>query len=294
LTLSWRSKPAISGLVFALMIAALFALRAAIQHHSAIVDGDRAAVALLRSARTPALDQLMMGLSAFGDGTQRIAITLLVVLYLCWRRLWRWAVSLAAAMACSAVLVPLFKLLFQVARPSTIYSGAESYSFPSGHVASATVLYTLLAWIAARGLKSEYRAVPWLVAVLLIALMGLSRIYVGAHWPSDVFGGLALGAAISVPAVLLLSGAKPSEAPAPEPRHDLAVLACLVVVALVLEPHAYSKAQRLYGPYLARNVRPAPSGPAAQSPVQLNLVSSDEPAITGRFAHRQAPRATHR
>jgi len=257
--MSWRSKPAISALFFALMMAVLFGLRAAIQHHSAVVDGDRAAAAFLSSVRRPALDQAMMGLSAFGDGTQRIAIVVLVTLYLFWRRRWRWAASLVAAMACSAALVPLFKLLFQVARPSAIYSGAESYSFPSGHVASATVLYTLLAWIAARGLQAGGRVIPWLVAALLITLMGVSRIYVGAHWPTDVLGGLALGAAIAVPTVLLLSGEKVSADRASEPRYDLAVLACLVAVAVALGPHAFGEARRLYGPYLDQSARSAPS-----------------------------------
>lgn len=256
---SWRSKPAISGLIFALMIAVLFGLRAAIQHHSAVVDADQAAAAFLYAIRSPALDHAMMALSAFGDGTQRIAIVLLVTLYLLWRRRWRWAAALVAAMACSAALVPLFKLLFQVARPSAIYSGAETFSFPSGHVASATVLYTLLAWIAARGLRAGGRLVPWLVAALLITLMGVSRIYVGAHWPSDVFGGLALGAAIGVPAVLLLPAGERSEASPSEPRHDLAVLACLVVVALALGPHALGEAKRLYGPYLDQGAASAPS-----------------------------------
>jgi membrane-associated phospholipid phosphatase len=75
---------------------------------------------------------------------------------------------------------------------------ATGYSFPSGHTTTAASSYTALA------LTFQKRAVSILCAVV-IALVGISRLYLGVHWPNDVFGGLVLGTSISMLAYRPLS-----------------------------------------------------------------------------------------
>jgi undecaprenyl-diphosphatase len=154
-------------------------------------------------------------------------------------------------MAASAILVPSLKTAFHFARPSLLYSGADAFSFPSGHAASAAALFIILAFLT--GLRASAPA-RWTIgglAALLIGLTGLSRIYVGAHWASDVLAGLALGGALALMGILLARLERPEVARA---WHGQVALVILVVVAAVLLPKTYRKGERLYGPYLARPI----------------------------------------
>lgn len=98
------------------------------------------------------------------------------------------AVSMAGALAVDLGLKPIFRR----PRPAPFfnYSLPESYSFPSGHALFATCLYGVLAGILAGRLQRRSAAVAlWSAAALLIAGIGLSRIYLGVHYPSDVIAG---------------------------------------------------------------------------------------------------------
>jgi len=114
---------------------------------------------------------------SFGLGNESVALALL----LCF-----------VAMGVNLVL----KLTLQRARPETLYASSirfNTYSFPSGHSFSAFMLYGLCAYLA-----SEYFVAAWAPVLTwgfvgLIILVGLSRIYLGAHYLLDVFGGWVLG-----------------------------------------------------------------------------------------------------
>jgi membrane-associated phospholipid phosphatase len=196
---------------------------------------------------------LMMLMSALGDGPERTTATVLVVAFLLWRRRGRWALSLALTMIAAAVLTPALKMSFHFARPSLLYSGADAFSFPSGHATSAAALYLILAWVVGRSTSGPGRLLFAGFAVLMTLLTGLSRIYLGAHWLSDVLAGLALGTALGLVGILLASGDTRRNMPG-DARHGAVILAVLIAVGLVLGPKAYRKAERLYAPYLNRTV----------------------------------------
>ncbi len=83
----------------------------------------------------------------------------------------------------------ILKYIFHRTRPETIYvenMKIQSYSFPSGHAFGATVFYGLLAYLAYVHLPSPWNIIIPAVLVAVILLVGISRVYLGAHFPSDV------------------------------------------------------------------------------------------------------------
>lgn len=212
---------------------------------------DATAANWLRHLRTPWLDQAMMTISALGDGGQRSAVTALVVIYLLVRRRWRWAIALVLMMAGAALATPALKSLFQIARPTALYTGADAYSFPSGHASSAAALYLMLGWMASRPLTLRRRTAAWTLACAIILLTAASRVYVGAHWPSDVVGGMVLGGALAGLAIAFAAGAR---APASRRWPELdgaAFLLAIGLVAAIKGPAGLDRARRMYGSYLA-------------------------------------------
>jgi undecaprenyl-diphosphatase len=104
---------------------------------------------------------------------------------------------LAKTFAITIITLPISTLLKQIlhrARPTTyVVHFIHSYSFPSGHAYATMVGYGLLAWVAARHLPAPWSWIAAILLILLILLVGVSRVYLGAHYPSDVVGGWLLG-----------------------------------------------------------------------------------------------------
>lgn len=90
----------------------------------------------------------------------------------------------------------IVKLAVSRTRPDTMYVSnmkIQSYSFPSGHAFGAAVFYGLLAYLAYLYIPSPWNIVVSSVLVLLIFLIGIARVHLGAHFPSDVVIGWVLG-----------------------------------------------------------------------------------------------------
>jgi undecaprenyl-diphosphatase len=90
----------------------------------------------------------------------------------------------------------ILKMIFQRQRPDTLYVSnmiIKSYSFPSGHAFGAAVFYGLLAYLIFVYVPRPWNSVGALACGFLILLIGISRVYLGAHFPSDVVIGWLLG-----------------------------------------------------------------------------------------------------
>ena len=125
-------------------------------------------------------------------------IALAVTSILCWKRCWYRLLALLLVLPCGMVLDLLLKLAFHRHRPrfADSYLVFHGYSFPSGHTMAATLFYGLLAVFAVIMCKSwRWRVAAVLCSLVLILLVGLSRLYLGAHYLSDVLGAIAAGSA---------------------------------------------------------------------------------------------------
>ena len=205
--------PSNPGLLAAVGWSALFVL-AAIGFVGIVEDlvaGDplvRADVAIsqfVQSVRTPLLDRVMIGITEFGDSVVVIVAVATLLASLALARQWRPALVVGSAFILAAATVPLIKLVLHRQRPIDIYSGAELFSFPSGHSTFSTLLLATIALLVAPRFQRRTQVAVWTVALLGIVAVGTSRIYLGAHWPSDVMGGVLVGTLISSLLALLLA-----------------------------------------------------------------------------------------
>lgn len=119
--------------------------------------------------------------------------SLIVFAWLRWRRA---AIWLTVTMAGALVLDLSLKYAFHRQRPTPFFGPLpHTYSFPSGHALFSVCFYGVLAGLLADRIESlQAKICIWFVAGLLIVSIGLSRIYLGVHYPTDVLGGyLAAG-----------------------------------------------------------------------------------------------------
>lgn len=160
-----------------------------------LVQFDQAVFHALQSLRTTWVDGLMVAVTEVGSVRVAVpvigAVGLLLTVKRCWRTLAYWL----AAVGFAQVVVWVLKLSVARTRPSPLYAGIEQYSFPSGHATSAIVLYGFLAFLLARGRSAGYKVVVSAVAAGLILMIAFSRLYLGAHWFSDVLAALSVGLA---------------------------------------------------------------------------------------------------
>ncbi|MFW6055825.1 MAG: phosphatase PAP2 family protein [Chloroflexota bacterium] len=145
----------------------------------------------IEDTRSPSLNTLMQTVT--WAGSYAAAIVAVCLAFLLWRvRGWRdSALRLAVAVGGAAAYNAPLKTLFARPRPEVIPAMAspETFSFPSGHTTIAVAFYGSLAVILWR---RDCRTVP-VALVMLTMIIGLSRIYLGVHYPSDVLGSLLLG-----------------------------------------------------------------------------------------------------
>jgi len=161
-----------------------------------LVLADSAIYRALQDLRTAPGDAVMIAITELGDTAVVVAVTIIVFLWLAWKRAWRTAAYWLVAIAGASALNTAIKVALHRARPGELlYSGWSAFSFPSGHSTVNVVLYGFLAFLIAREFRPALRVSVALGAATLIFLIAFSRLYLGAHWLSDVLGGLAFGSA---------------------------------------------------------------------------------------------------
>lgn len=146
----------------------------------------------------PWFEEAVVEITALGGYTLIIAIMLAVIGFLGVARLPGPALFIFLSIGTGWLASQSLKSFYGRPRPDIVppLDIVQSASFPSGHAMMLTVVYLTLAVVIARLTTSlPLRAYVMAVAILISLMVGLSRIYLGVHWPSDVFAGWALGAA---------------------------------------------------------------------------------------------------
>ena len=161
---------------------------------------DRPAAEWLGTHRDPWLTTVLLIVTAVGGPTGLAVLTVLISSVVAfWRRSWLPVVLALVAAIGILIVVLTAKVLVVRERPPIPFAviTEKGFSFPSGHAAGTAAVVLLSAWLLTRYLITRWipQVLVWTVAIGLTGAVGLSRIYLGVHYVSDVLGGWLLGAA---------------------------------------------------------------------------------------------------
>jgi membrane-associated phospholipid phosphatase len=175
--------------LFAALVVVLLLLAAII----AVLPWDRVLAADLQRLTNPALATLLRDVSVFGYVAIEATLIGLAVAIFAWRRRWLEAWFVVGALG------TVIKILVGRARPifdpgsSPLWRFFDRYSFPSGHAVFYTAFFGAVAFLLWTRFTGRVRWAGIILCITLIALVGPSRVYLGAHWPTDVLAGYLVG-----------------------------------------------------------------------------------------------------
>lgn len=189
----WRAL-LLFGVIFLVATWLCFEVIEEVFLEGAVFAPDQAVYASLQNLRTPWLDRVMIAITELGDTPVVIAVAAVVALWLVHERAWHTLTYWLMAIGGGSLINSAIKLGLHRVRPGDMhYDGVSVFSFPSGHSTTNAVLYGFLIIIMSRKLPFMARVPLVITLVLLVGLIAFSRLYLGAHWLSDVAGGLFFG-----------------------------------------------------------------------------------------------------
>jgi undecaprenyl-diphosphatase len=204
-----RASPGLAVLIV-MMAAAAYAFIAVVDE---VMEGDSHKLDewIIKSLRTPGdaadpigplwVQTMFMDITSLGGTTVVTLITLVVLGYLVMERKRAAALLVLIAVAGGAGLSSLLKLGFERPRPDLVAHlvDVHTLSFPSGHAMVSAVIYLTLGALLAQVQRSiRLKAYILSIAVILTLLIGISRVYLGVHWPTDVAAGWCAGFAWAI------------------------------------------------------------------------------------------------
>ena len=165
----------------------------------ALLPVDQTLSARLRSLTFPPLVALLTVVSIFGGAAMSALLVAFASLFFAWQRRWWEIWFILASTASAGILGGIIRVLFHRTRPTLgpatglLWPLASRYSFPSGHALFYTSFFGALAYLLWARFSGRARWAGIAVCLALIVLVGPSRVFLGAHWPSDVVGGYLVG-----------------------------------------------------------------------------------------------------
>jgi len=177
-----------------------------------LAGADHRARALVHLARQPLLDPAMRGVTLLGNDSGLIPLIALGT-GLLWLTSRRWALVLPLLMAGTGALQLLAKWAVDRPRPNL-----APWGYPSGHVLSLVVLFGLMTYLlGTSGIKRQWRCLGSAGCAATVFTVAFSRLYLDAHWMSDVAGGFMLGLAYLLLTIWLVETVIPAVPRTPEP-----------------------------------------------------------------------------
>ncbi|RLQ91540.1 phosphatase PAP2 family protein [Planomicrobium sp. Y74] len=186
----------LSGLAIAGLFIVLFAELAKEVMSQEFGIFDSFIIKLILVNQSPTMDALMIFITELGSVWFLGTLSIVVILALWFKGRDKWGVLFfIIAVGGGGLLTTLLKHLYARERPSINEEiDAVGFSFPSGHSMGSLIFYGFVIFLIVRGRQKEW--VKWTVSIslaLLVILIGTSRIYLGAHFPSDVAAGYIAG-----------------------------------------------------------------------------------------------------
>lgn len=180
------------------LLAGLLALAAAVLTVTlgGLVALDTSVRDWLVERRSPALTAVLTGFTTLGSSVVLLSLAFSVTVLLAATRRGAEAGLVAGATAGALILWPLLKNVIERARPDDAHLvEVSSWAYPSGHSLMSMVVFGVVAVLAYRRARPRAARVLIVVATaVLVAAVGVSRVYLGVHWPTDVLAGWLVGA----------------------------------------------------------------------------------------------------
>jgi undecaprenyl-diphosphatase len=253
---------------------------------SPTVGDDHRVLNLVATLRTPSLDQVLYGVTLLGNAQTLVVLTAVAALVALVAGRPRDAVLLVLAVLAGALFFELVKLVVQRPRPpledARIVQGG--FSFPSGHSTLAATVYGTVAYLLIRGIRQDrWKVLVGSGAVLVVLAIGVSRIYLGVHYPSDVLAGWAAGALWVVLVLLAEQVWAPRRLRPLSPPRRVVTWSSAVVLVLAASG------------YLATVYRTLPSPPLPPPPTLVVIAPTAVPAtVAGQLPHYTEGLTGHR
>ena len=208
------------GLAVSVLALYLFAVLADTVMDEETIRIDYGVLGALREVQSPGLDRLAVFFSMLGSEVLAVLMLVLIIVF-GWKRRWGAVVGLLVTVVGAQMLNNVLKDWFHRTRPRR-WRGwpAEAFSFPSGHAMVAAAFYLFVGYLAWRLLKGRTRIVCASFLVLIALLIGLSRLYLGVHYLTDVVAGYVAGIAWTDAVIIgghLLTRRRLARAGAPAP-----------------------------------------------------------------------------
>lgn len=197
---SLRRQSKATVLIGALSLTLLLAIFVGYPHMSAFDQGINA---LVQEHRSSAMDMGAVLVTQIGNfRTQFLAAALVCVLLFATRQ-WRGMIFFGGVTLFTALTNTATKHFFARLRPDVLAEPLTTYSMPSGHSSGAFAFFLALAILAGRNQPQRMRITWVLLGCLLAITVAMSRVYLGAHWPTDIMAGALLAITVNAFALAL-------------------------------------------------------------------------------------------
>jgi undecaprenyl-diphosphatase len=190
------------GMVVVLVMSVGFAMLAEQVMAGATLHADESILRMMERMGAPWLDNVALEVTALGARVVVWMVVLVASVFMWSSRHHYSAALLWVSMIGAGFVNAALKVSFNRPRPDVFPWRTQHVglaSFPSGHAMTSVVVYGTLAFLIARLAPTKLlRRITWVTAILVILLIGWSRLYLGVHYPSDVLAGFVMGAAWAI------------------------------------------------------------------------------------------------
>lgn len=151
---------------------------------------------LFRGIRSPGYEKIMVAMTLLGQKQVLFPVVVGITLLLFMIRRFRIAIHFIMLTVLTSGSIFVLKHMIRSERPGGIFTNLETYSMPSGHATLAMAMWLGFIFFGSRSLSSRQRGFLYGLGLIIVFLVGVSRLYLGAHWFTDVLAGWLLGATI--------------------------------------------------------------------------------------------------